>query len=87
MRLLLDTQIAVWAIQDSAKLPAGARVLMEKPGTQAAVSAVSIWEIAIKQALGHGPPSGINFSGHAASSYFLRRASSCCRSLTNMRPP
>ena len=70
MRLLLDTHIAVWAIQNSPKLTSQARELLADTGTDVLVSAVSVWEIAIKHALGRGPPTGINFSGHDAIAYF-----------------
>lgn len=72
MRVLLDTHIAVWAIQNSPKLSAEAKRLLQEPATQVVVSAVSIWEITIKHALGKGPPSGIDFSGQEAIDYLLR---------------
>jgi PIN domain nuclease of toxin-antitoxin system len=54
MNLLLDTHIALWAITDSPKLSAAARALIEAPTTTVWVSAASVWEIAIKRALGKG---------------------------------
>ena len=60
MRLLLDTHIALWALTDDARLSARARALIEDPANQVAVSAASVWEIAIKHGLGRGdmPVSG-----------------------------
>lgn len=51
MRLLLDTHIALWAITDSKRLGKPARLMMTQ-ATEVSVSAVSVWEIAIKRALG-----------------------------------
>lgn len=54
MNLLLDTHVALWAITDSPKLPQNARELIESPKTAIWVSTASVWEIAIKYALGRG---------------------------------
>ena len=54
MRLLLDTHIALWALTDDPRLSSQARALIEAPSNQVAVSAASVWEIAIKHALGRG---------------------------------
>jgi PIN domain nuclease of toxin-antitoxin system len=54
VRLLLDTHIALWALTDDPRLSAKARVLIEDPSNPVAVSAASVWEIAIKHALGRG---------------------------------
>ena len=51
MRLLLDTHVALWAITDDPKLSERARQLILAPANVVAVSAVSVWEIAIKHAL------------------------------------
>lgn len=51
MRILLDTNIVLWAMSGSRKLPKAA--LREIENADAVfVSAASIWEIAIKSALG-----------------------------------
>ncbi len=51
MRLLLDTQVYLWYLADSRKLPASAR--REIAGAEEVfVSAASIWEAAIKAGLG-----------------------------------
>ncbi len=51
MRLLLDTQIFIWIIQDSPRLSKAARTLISD-ASEVHVSAASIWEIAIKAGLG-----------------------------------
>jgi PIN domain nuclease of toxin-antitoxin system len=52
MNLLLDTHIALWVIADDARLSQKARDLILAPKNSVWVSAVSIWEIAIKFGLG-----------------------------------
>ena len=54
MNLLLDTHIALWAITDDPKLSQLARGLIASPDNFVWVSSASIWEIAIKRALGRG---------------------------------
>lgn len=58
MRLLIDTQIFIWAVTESEDLSAQARKIMLE-ATEVFVSAASIWEIAIKARLGRleGDPS------------------------------
>lgn len=51
MRILLDTNIVLWAMSDSSKLSKTARREIEQ-ASAVLVSAASIWEIAIKVALG-----------------------------------
>ena len=51
-RLLLDTQLLIWAAEGSAALPKRARDLLLDPAVEPAFSAASIWEVAIKSALG-----------------------------------
>jgi PIN domain nuclease of toxin-antitoxin system len=67
VNLLLDTHVALWAITDSPKLSARARELICAPKSQVWVSAASIWEIAIKHALGRGE---MPVSGKQALNYF-----------------
>lgn len=67
MRLLLDTHIAIWALTDDSRLGKDARARIADPDNQVFVSAVSIWEITIKHALGRG---AVPFSGEAALGYF-----------------
>ncbi len=60
MRLLLDTQIALWALTDDVRLGETARALILDAGNEVFASAATLWEIAIKHALGRGdmPVSG-----------------------------
>ena len=51
MRLLLDTHILLWVLDDSPGLGRRARELMTARGADCFVSAVSFWEIAIKSSL------------------------------------
>lgn len=48
MRLLLDTHIFLWMLDNSPKLSRKAREMMTAPETECFVSTVSLWEIAIK---------------------------------------
>ncbi|MEA2745022.1 MAG: hypothetical protein QOG73_1748 [Acetobacteraceae bacterium] len=70
MRLLLDTHIALWAIADHPSLSAKARRLIDDPDNQIVVSTATIWEIAIKHALGRGGPNDMPISGQEALGYF-----------------
>ncbi len=58
MRLLLDTHVAVWATNTPERIPAHVRTVIEDSNGQAFVSAVAVWEIAIKHPLGRfdAPP-------------------------------
>ena len=51
MRLLLDTHVVLWTLDDSPRLGPRARELMTARGAECFVSAVSFWEIAIKASL------------------------------------
>ncbi len=51
MRLLLDTHLFLWTLDDSPRLSRRAREIMTAPGAECFVSAVSFWEIAIKAGL------------------------------------
>lgn len=52
MRILLDTHILLWSLNTPEKLPDAVREQLESSATDVLFSAVSIWEIAIKSALG-----------------------------------
>ena len=67
MNLLLDTHVALWAITDSPRLSASARTLILTPRANIWISAASIWEIAIKYALGRGD---MPVSSEEAMTYF-----------------
>ena len=52
MRLLLDTHVVIWCLEDSPLLRGAARDTVISPANAAFVSAASIWEIAIKLSTG-----------------------------------
>lgn len=54
MRLLLDTHIAVWAVDGDRRLSAKAKTLLDDRAHALFVSAISLWEIAIKSPLERG---------------------------------
>jgi PIN domain nuclease of toxin-antitoxin system len=51
VRLLLDTHVLLWAATSPDKLSADARAAIEDGASDVFVSAVTAWEIAIKQSL------------------------------------
>ena len=52
MKLLLDTHLLLWAAGSPGRLPLAARLLLEETQNELLFSAASLWEIAIKNALG-----------------------------------
>jgi PIN domain nuclease of toxin-antitoxin system len=50
LRILLDTHVLLWALAAPSKLPLAARRAIERGDVY--VSAASVWEVAIKAALG-----------------------------------
>ena len=52
MKLLLDTQVLLWAAGQPERLSAAARRLLNNPRNELLFSAASLWEIAIKKTLG-----------------------------------
>ncbi|MBK6853744.1 MAG: type II toxin-antitoxin system VapC family toxin [Burkholderiales bacterium] len=54
MRLLLDTHVVLWVMRDADELGAQARELIAQADV-VYVSAASLWEVAIKSALGKLP--------------------------------
>lgn len=55
MKLLLDTHAAVNFIEDDPRLGVEAAAAIENPSNHVLLSAVVVWEIAIKRALGKLP--------------------------------
>ena len=55
MNVLLDTCTFLWIVRDSSQLSATARALFADPANPIYLSAVSVWEIAIKHQLGRLP--------------------------------
>jgi len=52
VKLLLDTQLILWAAGVPRRLSPAARRLINEPGNELLFSAASLWEIVIKRALG-----------------------------------
>lgn len=52
MKLLLDTQLLLWAAGQPERLSAAARRHIDNPKNELLFSAASLWEIAIKSSLG-----------------------------------
>lgn len=51
MKLLLDTHVLLWAAAQPELLPAGARDMLDDPGSQLLFSAASLWEVVVKSGL------------------------------------
>jgi PIN domain nuclease of toxin-antitoxin system len=73
VRILLDTHILIWSLDEPERLPAGVRDALEAEENEILFSAASIWEAAIKFALGRSdfpyPPEEI--AAAALSTGFL----------------
>ena len=52
MKLLLDTNVLLWAAGAPRRLPRAVRTLLEDEANELLFSAASLWEVAIKQQLG-----------------------------------
>ncbi len=52
MKLLLDTHLLLWAVEDSPRLSKAACELIDDENNELFFSAASVWEIAIKRGLG-----------------------------------
>lgn len=52
MKLLIDTHILLWALEDSPRLSGRARDALKDVANEVRLSAASLWEIAIKRAVG-----------------------------------
>ena len=52
MKLLLDTHVLLWWLDDPAKISDTARTAIRGPENAVYVSAVTVWEIVIKKTLG-----------------------------------
>jgi PIN domain nuclease of toxin-antitoxin system len=55
MRLLLDTNVVLWALAGSARVPAAVRDAICDPANEVLVSVISAWEMAIKRSMGKLP--------------------------------
>ena len=81
MKLLLDTHILIWALNDDPRLPKKARELLLKPENSIYYSVVSIWEVAIKHAI---HPENVTFTGRESES-FSATSSSALRTSRSAR--
>jgi PIN domain nuclease of toxin-antitoxin system len=52
VKLLLDTHIVYWALTDDPQIPPRLREALEDPAVGLVISAVSVWELAIKCSVG-----------------------------------
>ncbi|MGN6469432.1 MAG: type II toxin-antitoxin system VapC family toxin [Rhizobiaceae bacterium] len=68
MRLLLDTHVAIWTLTEPGRVPSHILDLIDSGENAVAVSAVAVWEIAIKHRLRR--PDSPPFSGHEAIGHF-----------------
>lgn len=48
MKVLLDTHIILWALENNPRLPQKARIIIEDKNNEIYYSTASVWEIAIK---------------------------------------
>lgn len=71
MRLLLDTHVFLWALGSSERLSPRVTALLTDPRVAVHVSAVSLWECAIKRQLGRlRIAEGIDLAGAVTASGF-----------------
>ncbi|MEX0954501.1 MAG: type II toxin-antitoxin system VapC family toxin [Rhizobiaceae bacterium] len=68
MRLLLDTHVAIWTLTEPRRIPPHISEAIGEAADRVTVSAVSIWETAIKHRLNR--PDSPPFSGHEAIGHF-----------------
>jgi PIN domain nuclease of toxin-antitoxin system len=93
VRLLLDTHVAIWAVVEPSKLPSEAVALIENGMNDVAVSVVSLWEIAIKNALVRptNDPIGLTVADAIAefqsASFSILPAQLPCLSIIEALPP
>ena len=70
-RLLLDTHVFLWWLSDSAKLKKDAKTAIADASVLVHVSAVSIWEIAIKAQLGRLDPGTDRIDQEIVANHFI----------------
>jgi PIN domain nuclease of toxin-antitoxin system len=63
LRLLLDTHIILWRLTADPRLPKRAIAMIDEDALSVDVSAISVWEVAIKWALRKGRPDDMPVSG------------------------
>jgi PIN domain nuclease of toxin-antitoxin system len=72
MRLLLDTQVALFALADPEKLTPQAYDLIEDPANAVFVSVVSLWEISLKHSLAPEGAARVPIGAARAANLFRR---------------
>ena len=92
MILLLDAHALLWWLADSPELSVDGRAAIADPSNEVLVSAATVWEISIKQALGKlTAPSGLvdalEPAGFGALPITLRDAESAARLPLHHRDP
>jgi PIN domain nuclease of toxin-antitoxin system len=70
VRLLLDTHIAIWLVNDDPRLSSKIKAIIDAVDDGVFVSAASIWEISIKHALQKHKQNNMPFSGSDALEAF-----------------
>jgi PIN domain nuclease of toxin-antitoxin system len=70
LRLLLDTHVALWTLTDDPRLSQQARDLILDPANEVCVSAVTLWEIAIKHGLDRQGAGAMPIGAHEARVLF-----------------
>ncbi len=81
MKLLLDTHIILWALDDNPKLPLEARTFIMDEKNDIYYSTASVWETAIKYM---SRPDKIWIGGRSCLNYAGKWDIGCCRSRTGM---
>ena len=66
MKLLLDTHILIWALNDDPRLSKKARKLILNPRNVVCYSSVSVWEVSVKHAL---HPESVSFGAKELVAY------------------
>ena len=74
MRVLLDTHILIWVIQDDEKLSSKASDMIKNPYNEIFYSSINIWEAQIKYLK---KTSGFNLSGDLLNDLALQSGFSC----------
>lgn len=69
MKILLDTHVLIWALEDSPKLPLSIREAIIDENNEIYVSSLSLWEIAIKH---KKSPELMPFSSNDIRTYAMR---------------
>lgn len=71
MRLLLDTHVWIWWLVGDRRLPASLQERIGDPATVVHVSAASVWEMSIKEALGRLDLGEVDLAAEIAADDFL----------------